>query len=111
MQYARVEEYRYALEAARGSQSGAPGSTGTRARSHRTPPHPRPLAGGSAPGPVRPEEAAELNYLAHGACCAGLTHEGTELVGLLGERVAKVPWVYTGDPVQQIARWRGQRGK
>ncbi|MEV8524715.1 MULTISPECIES: hypothetical protein [unclassified Streptomyces] len=112
VQIARVEEYRYVAEAARGTPVRGFGQHWTHELAvtelRRT--HDRWL-GGRAPGPIRPEEAAELNYLAHAACCAGLTHEGAELVALLGERVAKVPWAYTGDPVQQIARWRGQRGK
>ncbi|MFG2719830.1 hypothetical protein ACGFW5_16255 [Streptomyces sp. NPDC048416] len=109
VQIARVEEYRYVAEAAKGQPVRGFGQHWNHELAvtelRRT--YDRWL-GGRPPGPVRVEEAAELNYLAHAACCAGLAPEGTALVGLLGERVALVPWVYTGDPAQQILRRRAQ---
>ncbi|MFG3285902.1 hypothetical protein [Streptomyces sp. NPDC048111] len=107
VQIARVEEYRYVADAAKGRPVRGFGQHWTHelAVTELLRTYDRWL-GGRAPGPVLAEEAAELNYLAHAACSAGLTREGTALVGLLGERVATVPWVYTGDPAQQITRWR-----
>ncbi|MFI6470696.1 hypothetical protein ACIBL5_10665 [Streptomyces sp. NPDC050516] len=111
VQIARVEEYRYVSDAAKGRAVRGFGQHWNHELAvtelRRT--YDRWL-GGRPPGPIRASEAAELNYLAHAACCAGLTHEGAALVGLLGERVALVPWVYTGDPASQIVRWRGQGG-
>ncbi|MCT9092729.1 hypothetical protein N4G70_28240 [Streptomyces sp. ASQP_92] len=111
VQIARVEEYRYVSDAAKGRPVRGFGQHWTHELAvtelHRT--YDRWL-GGRPPGPIRAEEAAELNYLAHAASCAGLAPEAEALVGLLGERVATVPWVYTGDPAQQILRWRGRAG-
>ncbi|MFJ4480371.1 hypothetical protein ACIQVR_40695 [Streptomyces xanthochromogenes] len=108
VQIARVEEYRYVSDAAKGRPVRGFGQHWNHelAVTELLRTYDRWL-GGRVPGPVRAEEAAELNYLAHAACCAGLTREGAALVGLLGERIALVPWVYTGDPAQQIGRWRG----
>ncbi|MFC0847386.1 hypothetical protein ACFH04_27315 [Streptomyces noboritoensis] len=111
VQIARVEEYRYAAEGAKGQPVRGFGQhwSGELAVTELRRTYDRWL-GGRPPGPVPLAEAAELNYLAHAACCAGLGLEARSLVGLLGERAARVPWVYTGDPEQQIARWRMPSG-
>lgn len=111
VQIARVEEYRYAAEGAKGQPVRGFGQhwSGELAVTELRRTYDRWL-GGRPPGPVPLAEATELNYLAHAACCAGLSLEARALVGLLGERAARVPWVYTGDPGQQIARWRMPSG-
>ncbi|MCP3819376.1 hypothetical protein NLX86_15065 [Streptomyces sp. A3M-1-3] len=61
-------------------------------------------------GPVPPEEVTELNYLTHAACYAGLHGEAAHLFRVLDGRAARVPWSYTGDAAQQFTRWREQVG-
>ncbi|MFJ3931979.1 hypothetical protein [Streptomyces sp. NPDC090029] len=61
-------------------------------------------------GPVPPHEVAELNYLAHAACHAGLELEARGLFVLLGNRVAHLPWAYTGEPAAQFSAWRERLG-
>ncbi|ORT57892.1 hypothetical protein [Streptomyces sp. CB03238] len=109
VQIARVEEYRYIAEAARG-QGPVRGfdqhwkhelaATEVRRTWER-------WLGGRPPGPVRPEEVEPLNYLTHAACYAGLREVYAGLFGLLETRASWVPWSYTGDPAEQFTRWRG----
>ncbi|MER5886054.1 hypothetical protein ABT160_19720 [Streptomyces sp. NPDC001941] len=108
VQVARVEEYRYVAEGARGR---APVRGFDQHWKHE-------LAvlevrrtwerwiWGRTYGPVRPEEVVELNYLAHAACYAGEYDTARQLFTLLGRRASWVPWVYTGDPEEQYVRWR-----
>ncbi|MEU1276831.1 hypothetical protein [Streptomyces sp. NPDC005805] len=63
-----------------------------------------------ADGPVPPQEVAELNYLAHAACHAGLHLEAGGLFVLLGDRAAHLPWAWTGDPATQFTAWRARLG-
>ncbi|MFJ3904333.1 hypothetical protein [Streptomyces sp. NPDC090025] len=111
VQIARVEEYRYVVDGALGrgpvpvrgfDQHWKHELAVTELR--------RTFArwiGGREPGrPVAPEEVADLNYLAHAACYAGQVELARELLTLLGTRAAWVPWVYTGEPEEQIVRFR-----
>ncbi|MFJ8586395.1 hypothetical protein ACIRD2_17330 [Streptomyces sp. NPDC093595] len=109
VQVARVEEFRYITEGARGrgpvrgfDQHWKHELAVTEVRRTR-----ERWIGGRQPGPVRPEEVEPLNYLAHAAVHAGLPEVYGELFGLLGARAAWVPWAYTGDPAEQYTRWRG----
>ncbi|MEE1751351.1 hypothetical protein [Streptomyces sp. SP18CS02] len=110
VQIARVEEYRYIADGARGrgpvrgfDQHWKHELAATEVR--RT--WERWITG-RKPGPVRPEEVEPLNYLTHAACHAGLTEEARGLFELLGARASWVPWSYTGDPVEQFTKWREQ---
>ncbi|MEU9980520.1 hypothetical protein [Streptomyces sp. NPDC050856] len=110
VQIARVEEYRHIAEAARGrgpvrgfDQHWKHELAATEVRRTRD-----RWLGGRAPGPVRPEEVEPLNYLAHGACYAGLADVAGEVLRMLGARASWVPWSYTGDPAEQYTRWREQ---
>ncbi|RNL72012.1 hypothetical protein [Streptomyces sp. I6] len=112
VQIARVEEFRYVAE---GSRGRAPvrdfgqhwkhelAATEVRRTWER-------WIGGRAPGPVLPEEVAELNYLTHAACYAGETDVARGLFAMLGTRAARVPWSYTGDPAEQFVRFRTSAG-
>lgn len=107
VQYARVEEYRYALGAAprrivqHWCSDGAVGDV------RRT--WERWLGGASAPVVV-PGELRDLNYLAHAACSAGEAEIAGAVLDRLGCRVTALPWAHTGDPVRQIARYRRELG-
>ncbi|GAA3393695.1 hypothetical protein [Streptomyces roseoviridis] len=109
VQIARVEEYRYIADGALGrgpvrgfDQHWKHELAVTELR--RT--HARWIGGREPGSPVRPEEVAELNYLAHAACYAGEAEVARAVFGLLGARAAWVPWVYTGAPEEQFARFR-----
>ncbi|GGU28424.1 hypothetical protein [Streptomyces lavendofoliae] len=109
VQIARVEEYRYIADAARGrgpvrgfDQHWKHELAATEVR--RTWER---WVGGRSPGPARPEEVEPLNYLTHAACYAGLGAVYGELFGLLGARASWAPWAFTGEPAEQFARWRG----
>ncbi|MFD9221505.1 hypothetical protein ACFWDI_16215 [Streptomyces sp. NPDC060064] len=112
VQIARVEEYRYVAEGARGR---APVRDFGRHWHHelavtevrRT--WDRWIVG-RAPGPAAAEEIGELNYLTHAACYAGLNDEAQQLFELLGRRAARVPWSYTGDAEEQFTRFRRGAG-
>ncbi|GKQ34968.1 hypothetical protein [Streptomyces sp. A012304] len=107
VQYARVEEYRYALDVARGrtavglaqhwSNDGAVGDV------RRT--WDRWIMGRTS-DEIAPAELRDLNHLTHAACSAGAADLAAPLLRLLGRRATRTPWSYTGDPVQQIQRWR-----
>ncbi|MGW2567347.1 hypothetical protein [Streptomyces sp. NPDC001537] len=108
VQYARVEEYRYALAAAQGSQSAVglgqhwnhDGAVGDVRRTWQRWIMGRP-DNGIAPGELR-----DLNYLAHAACNADVPDVAATLMRMLGRRATRTPWSYTGDPDQQFVRWR-----
>jgi hypothetical protein len=111
VQIARVEEFRHVAEAALGRQPVRDfgqhwhhelAVTEVRRTFER-------WIGGRAPGPVVPEEVAELNYLTHAACYAGLEDAAGILFELLGWRAARVPWVYTGDAAEQFTAFRTGR--
>lgn len=114
VQIARVEEYRYVVDGALGRGRG-PGSVRGFDQHWK---HELAVVevrrtwerwiGDRAPGPVRPEEVELLNYLTHAACYAGRLEVADDLFGLLGTRVSRVPWSYTGDPAEQFTRWRAQ---
>ncbi|MGW3403326.1 hypothetical protein [Streptomyces zhihengii] len=61
-----------------------------------------------ADGPVAPHLIAELNYLVHAACHAGLLQEAAGLFRLLEGRAAHLPWAYTGDAAAQFTAWRAR---
>ncbi|PWI14737.1 hypothetical protein DI272_11645 [Streptomyces sp. Act143] len=108
VQYARVEEYRYALDAAKGRQSAVglaehwthDGAVSDVRRTWQRWLADRP-GGGIAPGELR-----DLNYLTHAACQAGLTDVAGALLRIQGARATRTPWSYTGDPDRQILKWR-----
>ncbi|MFD7436318.1 hypothetical protein [Streptomyces sp. NPDC059861] len=110
VQYARVEEFRYALDAARGRHSSVglgqhwdhDGAVSDVRRTWQRWIRERPDV------PVGPVELRDLNYLAHAACHAGATDVATELLRLLGRRFTRTPWSHTGDPVKEISKWRGR---
>lgn len=112
VQYARVEEFRHSLQAQRGRSASVglgqhwdnDGAAGDVRRTWD-----RWIAG-RAQGPVAPGELRDVNYLAHAACWAGAADVGAALLGLLGRRATRAPWSYTGDPAQQIVKWRKEWG-
>ncbi|MEU8531332.1 hypothetical protein AB0C77_38035, partial [Streptomyces sp. NPDC048629] len=109
VQVARVEEYRYIADGARGRGpvrgfdqhwKHELAVTELRRTFER-------WIGGRDPGrPVAPEEVADLNYLAHAACYAGQVELARRVLGMLGTRAAWVPWAYTGEPEEQFVRFR-----
>ncbi|MEV0981443.1 hypothetical protein [Streptomyces sp. NPDC049915] len=112
VQYARVEEYRYALDAARGRTAAVasgehwshPGAVADVRRSWQ-----RWIAErGSTP--VTPAELRDVHHLAHAACLAGCADIGAALLRLVGRRATRTPWSCTGDPARQITRWRRELG-
>ncbi|GGT20369.1 hypothetical protein [Streptomyces purpureus] len=112
VQIARVEEYRYIADGAKGrgpvrgfDQHWKHELAVTELR--RT--YDRWLTG-RPPVPVAPEEVADLNYLVHAACYAGQAELAREVFGLLGKRAAWVPWAYTGAPGEQFCRFRESVG-
>ncbi|MDT7842181.1 hypothetical protein [Streptomyces justiciae] len=108
VQYARVEEYRYALDAAKGRQSSVglaehwsnDGAVSDVRRTWQRWFADRPR------GAVTPGELRDLNYLTHAACHAGLTDIAGPLLRIQGARATRTPWSYTGDPDKQILKWR-----
>jgi hypothetical protein len=109
VQFARVEEYRYILDGAKGQHGAMAGISqhwnhdGAVNDVHRTWHRwimERPDA------PVEPGEVHHLNYLTHAACYAGLPDITAPLFRLLGRHATRTPWSYTGDPAKQIVRWR-----
>jgi hypothetical protein len=112
VQYARVEEYRYALDAAHGDR-GAVGlghhwnHDGAVSDARRTW---QRWIGARPPGPITPAELRDVTCLAHAACWADLPDIAAALLRMLGRRATRTPWSYTGDPAQQILRWRRELG-
>ncbi|MEU2285331.1 hypothetical protein ABZ614_25870 [Streptomyces sp. NPDC013178] len=112
VQYARVEEYRYGLEAAQGHSTTVglgrhwthDGALGDLRRTWERWIMDRPET------EIAPGELRDLNYLAHAACSAGAADMAGPLLRMLGQRATRTPWSYTGDPAQQITRWRKEWG-
>ncbi|WP_432136462.1 MULTISPECIES: hypothetical protein [unclassified Streptomyces] len=108
VQYARVEEYRYARDMPGGR---APGLLSCQHWKHdgavsdvrRTWDRWIAVRPGGA---VAPAELRDLNCLAHAACWAGADDIAGALLRMLGRRVTRTPWSCTGDPAQQIMRRR-----
>ncbi|GAB7106384.1 hypothetical protein JCM4814A_46980 [Streptomyces phaeofaciens JCM 4814] len=112
VQYARVEEFRSALDTAH-SRSTAVGrgqhwtNDGAVSDLRRT--WERWMVGRPRRS-IRPGELRDINYLAHAACSADAVDVATPLLEFLGPRATRTPWSYTGDPAQQITRWRKEWG-
>ncbi|WP_327319980.1 hypothetical protein [Streptomyces sp. NBC_01235] len=112
VQYARVEEFRHSLDTTRG-RSTAVGlgqhwnNDGAVSDVRRT--WDRWIMGRKE-DTVAPGELRDVNYLAHAACSAGMADVATPLLEILGRRATRTPWSYTGDPAQQIVRWRKEWG-
>ncbi|MEU9962484.1 hypothetical protein [Streptomyces sp. NPDC050982] len=108
VQFARVEEYRYILEGAKGQQGSLTGVSqhwnhdGAVSDVRRT--WQRWITGRSD-APVEPGEVHQLNHLTHAACYAGVPDITASLFRLLGRRATRTPWSYTGDPEKQLTRW------
>src|SRR3954451_16112389 len=108
VQYARVEEYRAAEDAAEdrrtsvglGQHWSHDGAVSDVRRTWQ-----RWIMGRTDSG-VAPGELRDLNYLAHAACNAHVPDVAATLLRMLGRRATRTPWSYTGDPDQQFVRWR-----
>ncbi|EGX56511.1 hypothetical protein SZN_27526 [Streptomyces zinciresistens K42] len=112
VQYARVEEFRYALDSARGGQASVGlgqhwNNDGAVSDVRRT--WERWIRGraGSA---VSPAELRDVNHLAHAACHAGAHDIAASLFRMLGPRATRSPWAYTGDADKQFVKWRKEVG-
>jgi hypothetical protein len=108
VQYARVEEYRYAIDAGHTGQSAVGlgqhwNHDGAVSDVRRT--WQRWIVGRSDSG-VAPGEWRDLNHLAHAACNAGDKEVGSALLRMLGPRATRTPWSYTGDAEHQLVKWR-----
>ncbi|CAM5714559.1 hypothetical protein SGRIM119S_07724 [Streptomyces griseorubiginosus] len=109
VQYARVEEYRAAVDAADGDRKASVGlgqhwkHDGAVSDVRRT--WQRWIVGRSDPT-VHPGELRDLNYLAHAACLAGLAEVAVPLLRMLDRRGTRAPWSYTGEAEQQFTKWR-----
>jgi hypothetical protein len=55
---------------------------------------------------IAPGELRDLNHLAHAACHAGASDIAAPVLRMLGRRATRTPWSYSGDPEQQIVKWR-----
>ncbi|MFF4756306.1 hypothetical protein ACWD5R_38535 [Streptomyces sp. NPDC002514] len=112
VQYARVEEFRYAQDGTQGRRSAVglgqhwdhDGAVGDVRRTWQR------WVVGRGDGGVVPAELRDLNHLAHAACHAGSTDIASALLRMLGRRATRTPWSYTGDPAQQLLRWRRELG-
>ncbi|WP_328734328.1 hypothetical protein [Streptomyces bobili] len=110
VQYARVEEYRHAVDTAGGGSKSVSlgrhwnhdGALGDVRRTWER------WIMGRAGSEVAPGELRDVNYLAHAACLAGAEEVAAPLLRMLGRRFTRAPWSYTGDPVQQITRRQAQ---
>ncbi|MER6675322.1 hypothetical protein [Streptomyces sp. NPDC000983] len=108
LQYARVEEYRHTLDAARdrstltglGQHWDHAGAVGDVRRTWQR------WFQGRGGHSVAPAELRDLHYLTHAACLAGLADIAAELLRASGRRATRTPWSYTGDPVRQLTKWR-----
>ncbi|MET8982430.1 hypothetical protein ABZX85_43315 [Streptomyces sp. NPDC004539] len=114
VQYARVEEYRHSLDLAQ-DRPAAVGiaqhwtNDGAVSDVRRT--WDRWLSARPEYLPVSPAELRDVNHLAHAACRAGEAEIAGVLLDLLGRRATPTPWMYTGDPAQQILRCRRDLAK
>lgn len=112
VQYARVEEYRYVLDGARGRRESVrfgqhwdhDGAVNDVRRTWERWVRARP------DGDVAPVEWRDLGYLAHAACLAGTADVAAAVLRMLGRRATRTPWSYTGDPEQQLTKWRRELG-
>jgi len=112
VQYARVEEVRHALDAAKGRPSAVGlgqhwNHDGAVSDVRRT--WQRWIVGRTA-NAVTPAELRDLNYLAHAACHAGVRDVAAALFRMLGRQATRAPWSYTGEPGQQFVKWRAEVG-
>lgn len=112
VQYARVEEYRYALDAARGQHASMGlgqhwSNDGAVSGVRRT--WERWITGRTGDG-IAPGELRDVNYLAHAACHAGAHEIAAALFRMLDRRATRAPWAYTGDPEKQFVKWRKEVG-
>ncbi|MFF7275310.1 hypothetical protein [Streptomyces griseorubiginosus] len=109
VQYARVEEYRSAVDAADGDRPASVGlgqhwkHDGAVSDVRRT--WQRWIMGRSD-HTVVPGELRDLNYLAHAACLAGVQEVAVPLLRMLDRRGTRTPWSYTGEAEQQFTKWR-----
>ncbi|WP_416968906.1 hypothetical protein [Streptomyces sp. 4F14] len=109
VQYARVEEYRHTLDVTRDRPTAvgiAQHWTGDGAVSDVRRTWERWLSPRPEHLPVAPAELRDVNHLAHAACRAGESEIAGVLLDLMGRRATPSPWSCTGDPAQQIARYR-----
>ncbi|MFF3463779.1 hypothetical protein [Streptomyces sp. NPDC002619] len=112
VQYARVEEYRYALDGAKGQHSAMglgqhwdhDGAVSDVRRTWQR------WITGRGDTIVAPGELRDLNYLTHAACQAGAADIAAALMRMLGRRATRTPWSYTGDPEKQFTKWRRELG-
>ncbi|MFI7498260.1 hypothetical protein ACIBVL_07020 [Streptomyces sp. NPDC049687] len=107
VQYARVEEYRHAVDTPRGRPATVGlaqhwNNDGAVSDVRRT--WERWITG-RPDSVIAPGELRDVNYLAHAACWADADDVATPLLRLLGRRATRTPWSYTGDPAQQLLRW------
>ncbi|MEU3611955.1 hypothetical protein ABZ725_06500 [Streptomyces sp. NPDC006872] len=112
VQYARVEEFRHTLDAAQGRSASVALSQhwkndGAVSDVRRT--WERWIMGRSGEA-VAPGELRDFNYLAHAACSAGASDVAAPLLRTLGRRATRAPWSFTGDPTQQLVKWRKEWG-
>ncbi|MER6956721.1 MULTISPECIES: hypothetical protein [unclassified Streptomyces] len=112
VQYARVEEFRHTLDAAQGRSASVALSQhwkndGAVSDVRRT--WERWIMGRSGEV-VAPGELRDFNYLAHAACSAGASDVAAPLLQTLGRRATRAPWSFTGDPTQQLVKWRKEWG-
>jgi len=108
VQYARVEEYRHAVDSGQGDRTSVGlgqywSNDGARSDVRRT--WQRWIMG-RMDGPVAPGELRDVNYLTHAACLAGDREVAAALLRMLGPRATWTPWSYTGDPEKQFVKWR-----
>ncbi|WP_210594225.1 hypothetical protein [Streptomyces sp. GESEQ-35] len=112
VQYARVEEFRYALDAAKGRHTAMglgqhwdhDGAVSDVRRTWQR------WIMGRTDSTIAPGELRDFNYLAHAACLADQSDIAAPLLRMLDCRATRTPWSYTGDPQQQILKWRGESG-
>ncbi|MEU7057075.1 hypothetical protein [Streptomyces sp. NPDC046197] len=112
VQYARVEEFRYVLDGAKGQHAAMglgqhwdhDGAVSDVRRTWQR------WVLGRGDAAVTPVALRDLNYLAHAACYAGADEVAAALLRMLGRRVTRTPWSYTGDPARQLVRWRKELG-
>jgi len=108
VQYARVEEYRTATDAAEDRRTSVGlgqhwKNDGAISDTRRT--WQRWIVGRADPT-VAPGELRDLNYLTHAACHAGLAEVAVPLLQLLDRRGTRTPWSYTGEPEHEFTKWR-----